>query len=101
MVPVDQNSIRLSIYMEFVCRKLGEHFKLPRYVELLVAMYQHCMWAIGNTKLLSPLSIQMWKTFDRIVRIRSRTLHPDGQNRMVSLLETGGNQRPNLRQNIV
>ena len=34
-----------------------------RSVELLVAEYQHRMWAVGNTNLLSPISIPMWKAW--------------------------------------
>ena len=35
--------------------------KPTRSVELLVADYQHRMWAIGNTNLIAPISIPMWK----------------------------------------
>ena len=34
-----------------------------RSVELLVAEYQHRMWAVGNTNFLSPISIPMWKAW--------------------------------------
>ena len=34
-------------------------------VELLVVDYQHRMWAIGNTKLIAPISIPMWKAWAR------------------------------------
>ena len=34
-----------------------------RSVELLVADFQHCMWAVGNTNLISPISIPMWKAW--------------------------------------
>ena len=37
--------------------------KPPRCVELLVADHQHRMWAIGNTNLLAPITIPMWKTW--------------------------------------
>ena len=37
--------------------------KPPRCVELLVADHQHRMWAIGNTNLMAPISVQMWKTW--------------------------------------
>ena len=37
--------------------------KPPRCVELLVADHQHRMWAIGNTNLLAPISIAMWRTW--------------------------------------
>ena len=37
--------------------------KPPRCVELLVADHQHRMWAIGNTNLLAPISIPMWRTW--------------------------------------
>ena len=37
--------------------------KPPRCVELLVAEHQHRMWAIGNTNLMAPISIMMWKTW--------------------------------------
>lgn len=37
--------------------------KPPRCVELLVAEQQHRMWAIGNTNLMAPISIMMWKTW--------------------------------------
>ena len=37
--------------------------KPPRCVELMVADCQHKMWAIGNTNLLAPISILMWKTW--------------------------------------
>ena len=37
--------------------------KPPRCVELMVADHQHRMWAIGNTNLLAPISILMWKTW--------------------------------------
>ena len=37
--------------------------KPTRSVELLVADYQHRMWAIGNTNLLAPISIPMWKAW--------------------------------------
>ena len=37
--------------------------KPPRCVELLVTDYQHRMWAIGNTNLMAPISIPMWKTW--------------------------------------
>jgi hypothetical protein len=37
--------------------------KPPRCVELLVADQQHRMWAIGNTNLLAPISVLMWKTW--------------------------------------
>lgn len=37
--------------------------KPPRCVELLVADHQHRMWAIGNTNLIAPISIVMWKTW--------------------------------------
>jgi hypothetical protein len=32
-------------------------------VELLVTNFQHRMWAIGNTNLMAPISIPMWKTW--------------------------------------
>jgi hypothetical protein len=35
--------------------------KPPRCVELLVADHHHRMWAIGNTNLLAPISIPMWR----------------------------------------
>ena len=35
----------------------------PRSVELLVADFQHRMWAVGNTNLISPISIPMWKAW--------------------------------------
>lgn len=34
-----------------------------RSVELFVAEYQHRMWAVGNTNLLSPISVPMWKAW--------------------------------------
>ena len=34
-----------------------------RSIELLVADYQHRMWAVGNTNLISPISIPMWKAW--------------------------------------
>ena len=37
--------------------------KPPRCVELMVADHHHKMWAIGNTNLLAPISILMWKTW--------------------------------------
>lgn len=37
--------------------------KPNRSVELLVADYQHRMWAIGNTNLIAPISIPMWKAW--------------------------------------
>ena len=37
--------------------------KPPRSVELLVTDFQHRMWAIGNTNLLAPISIPMWKVW--------------------------------------
>jgi hypothetical protein len=37
--------------------------KPPRCVELMVADHQHRMWAVGNTNLLAPISILMWKTW--------------------------------------
>ena len=37
--------------------------KPTRSVELLVADYQHRMWAVGNTNLLAPISIPMWKAW--------------------------------------
>ena len=37
--------------------------KPTRSVELLVADYQHRMWAIGNTNLIAPISIPMWKAW--------------------------------------
>ena len=38
-------------------------FKPSRSVELLVADFQHRMWAIGNTNLMAPISIPMWKAW--------------------------------------
>jgi hypothetical protein len=35
--------------------------KPSRCVELLVADHQHRMWAVGNTNLLAPITIPMWK----------------------------------------
>ena len=40
--------------------------KPPRCVELLAADHQHRMWAIGNTNMMAPISIQMWKTWARL-----------------------------------
>ena len=37
--------------------------KPPRCVELMVADHQHRMWAIGNTNLLAPITIPMWRTW--------------------------------------
>lgn len=37
--------------------------KPPRCVKLMVADHQHQMWAVGNTNLLAPISILMWKTW--------------------------------------
>ena len=37
--------------------------KPPRCVELMVADHQHRMWAVGNTNLLAPISMMMWKTW--------------------------------------
>ena len=37
--------------------------KSPRYVELLVVDHQHLMWAIGNTALMAPILVLMWKTW--------------------------------------
>jgi hypothetical protein len=37
--------------------------KPPRSVELLVTDFQHRMWAIGNTNLMAPISIPMWKAW--------------------------------------
>ena len=37
--------------------------KPSRSVELLVADFQHRMWAIGNTNLLAPISIPMWQAW--------------------------------------
>jgi hypothetical protein len=37
--------------------------KPSRSVELLVADFQHRMWAVGNTNLLAPISIPMWKAW--------------------------------------
>ena len=37
--------------------------KPSRSVELLVAEFQHRMWAVGNTNLIAPISIPMWKTW--------------------------------------
>ena len=37
--------------------------KPTRSVELLVADFQHRMWAIGNTNLIAPISIPMWKAW--------------------------------------
>ena len=37
--------------------------KPPRCVELMVVDYQHQMWAIGNTNMIAPISILMWKTW--------------------------------------
>ena len=37
--------------------------KPPRCVELLVADHQHRMWAVGNTNLLAPISVLMWKAW--------------------------------------
>lgn len=37
--------------------------KPSRNVELLVADFQHRMWAIGNTNLMAPISIPMWKAW--------------------------------------
>ena len=34
-----------------------------RSVELLVTEYQHRMWAVGNTNLIAPISIPMWKAW--------------------------------------
>jgi hypothetical protein len=35
----------------------------------MVADHQHKMWAIGNTNLLAPITIPMWKTWARISEI--------------------------------
>ena len=37
--------------------------KPSRSVELLVAEFQHRMWAVGNTNLIAPISIPMWKAW--------------------------------------
>jgi hypothetical protein len=37
--------------------------KPSRSVELLVAESQHRMWAVGNTNLIAPISIPMWKAW--------------------------------------
>lgn len=37
--------------------------KPPRCVELLVTECHHKMWATGNTNLLAPITIPMWKTW--------------------------------------
>ena len=37
--------------------------KPSRSVELLVADFQHRMWAVGNTNLIAPISIPMWKAW--------------------------------------
>ena len=37
--------------------------KPPRCVELLVTECNHKMWAAGNTNLLAPITIQMWKNW--------------------------------------
>jgi hypothetical protein len=40
--------------------------KSPRCVELMVTDHHHRMWAIGNTNLLAPITIPMWKTWAEI-----------------------------------
>ena len=37
--------------------------KPPRCVELLVTECHHKMWAAGNTNLIAPITIQMWRTW--------------------------------------
>jgi len=37
--------------------------KPSQSVELLVAKFQHRMWAFGNTNLMAPISIPMWKAW--------------------------------------
>ena len=37
--------------------------KPPRCVELLVVEHQHRMWVIGNTNIMAPILILMWKTW--------------------------------------
>ena len=37
--------------------------KSSRSVELLVADFQHRMWAVGNTNLITSISIPMWKAW--------------------------------------
>ena len=37
--------------------------KPSRSVELLVTEFQHRMWAVGNTNLIAPISIPMWKAW--------------------------------------
>ena len=37
--------------------------KPPQSVELLVTDFQHRMWAVGNTNLMAPISIPMWKAW--------------------------------------
>ena len=37
--------------------------KPPRCIKLLVVEHQHKMWAAGNTNVLAPITMQMWKTW--------------------------------------
>jgi hypothetical protein len=37
--------------------------KSSKSIELLVADFQHRMWAVGNTNLIASISIPMWKAW--------------------------------------
>ena len=43
--------------------------KPPRCIELLVTEYHHKMWAVGNTNLLEPITVQMWKTWAGLINV--------------------------------
>ena len=48
--------------------------KPPRCIELMVAEYHHKMWAVGNTNLLAPVTVQMWKTWVGLTNFDSDNL---------------------------